>query len=81
VVDVDIAADGRGDGGRVAFVGGDDEVAAPEGAVVVAARIGVGWTLDLGNPALAWVRARATSVRPCTQRIRLAAASGWSPNS
>ncbi len=31
-VDVDVAAGGRGDGGQVAFVGADDEVAAPQGA-------------------------------------------------
>ena len=32
VVDVDVTADGRGDGGQVALVGADDEVAAPEGS-------------------------------------------------
>jgi len=32
VLDVDLTADGSGDGGQVAWVGADDEVAAPEGA-------------------------------------------------
>ena len=31
VVDVDVAADGCGDGREIAFVGADDEVAAPQG--------------------------------------------------
>jgi hypothetical protein len=30
-INVDVAADSRGNGGQVAFVGADDEVAAPEG--------------------------------------------------
>jgi hypothetical protein len=32
MVDVDAAADGRGDGREIAFIGADDEIAAPQGA-------------------------------------------------
>ena len=31
VVEVDVAADRRGDGVRIAFAGADDEISAPEG--------------------------------------------------
>jgi hypothetical protein len=71
VVHVDATADGRGDGGKVIFVGADNEVAAPEGAFDDGGVNDVGGAgaagEDSGGPGLGVVETLdfASSQEPC----------------